>query len=153
MYGQRASRLTPEQAEQGHHDPLAPSDELNIGDDELELELSMPTADSESLEPLDFAPDGEGLTDLMASENVLPPELAEVLGSEVPPPFEEAEQAQESGLIYSVETDPMDTKLDLARAYIDMADEDGARPVLDEVISKGNLQQQAEARELMLRIE
>ena len=145
--------VNPEQADQGHHDSLAPSDDLNIGDDELELELSMPTADSESLEPLDFAPDGEGLTDLMASENVLPPELAEVLGSEVPPPFEEAEQAQESGLIYSVETDPMDTKLDLARAYIDMADEDGARPVLDEVISKGNLQQQAEARELMLRIE
>jgi len=144
---------TPEKVEQGHHNPLASSDELNIGDDELALELSMPTADIESLEPLDFAPDDESLTDLMASENVLPPELAEVLGSEVPPPFEEAEGEQESGLIYSLETDPMDTKLDLARAYIDMGDEDGARPVLDEVVSEGSPQQQAEARELMLRIE
>ena len=47
----------------------------------------------------------------------------------------------------------MDTKLDLARAYIDMGDEDGARPVLEEVIAGGDLQQQAEARELLVRID
>ena len=83
----------------------------------------------------------------------LPPELAAVLGSEIPPPFEEAGDDEESGLIYSVETDPMDTKLDLARAYIDMGDEEGARPVLEDVINNGDLQQQAQARELLLRID
>ena len=55
--------------------------------------------------------------------------------------------------IFGVETNPMDSKLDLARAYLDMGDEDGARPVLMEVIKEGDLAQQAEARELLLRLE
>lgn len=55
--------------------------------------------------------------------------------------------------IYGLETDPIDSKLDLARAYLDMGDEAGARPVLSEVIKEGNLSQQAEARELLLRLE
>ena len=50
--------------------------------------------------------------------------------------------------IYGAETNPVDSKLDLARAYLDMGDEDGARPVLMEVIKEGDLAQQAEAREL-----
>jgi pilus assembly protein FimV len=55
--------------------------------------------------------------------------------------------------IYGVETDPTDSKLDLARAYIDMGDDDGARPVLHEVIKQGDYSQQAEAVELLRRIE
>ena len=47
----------------------------------------------------------------------------------------------------------MDSQLDLARAYIDMGDEEGARPVLMSVVKEGDLSQQAEARELLLRIE
>ncbi|MCY1333144.1 hypothetical protein D9M69_188590 [compost metagenome] len=44
------------------------------------------------------------------------------------------------------------TKLDLARAYIDMGDAEGARDILDEVIAEGNDDQQQEARELLGRI-
>jgi len=55
--------------------------------------------------------------------------------------------------IHGVETNPVDSKLDLARAYLDMGDDDGARPVLMEVIKEGDLAQQAEARELLLRLE
>ncbi len=55
--------------------------------------------------------------------------------------------------IHGVETNPVDSKLDLARAYLDMGDEDGARPVLMEVLKEGDLSQQAEARELLLRLE
>ncbi|MFR0688296.1 FimV/HubP family polar landmark protein [Enterobacterales bacterium AE_CKDN230030158-1A_HGKHYDSX7] len=44
------------------------------------------------------------------------------------------------------------TKLDLARAYIDMGDTEGARDILDEVITEGNDNQQQEARELLGRI-
>lgn len=47
------------------------------------------------------------------------------------------------------ETDENATKLDLAKAYIDMGDAEGAKDILDEVISEGNDQQQAEARELL----
>ena len=65
----------------------------------------------------------------------------------------EREDDRQEASIYGAETDPVDSKLDLARAYIDMGDEDGARPVLLEVIKQGDLGQQAEARELLLRIE
>ncbi|WP_152224661.1 FimV/HubP family polar landmark protein [Pseudomonas sp. SCB32] len=44
------------------------------------------------------------------------------------------------------------TKLDLARAYIDMGDTEGARDILDEVLTEGNDNQQQEARELLGRI-
>ena len=41
------------------------------------------------------------------------------------------------------------TKLDLARAYVDMGDPDGARSILDEVINEGDAEQKAEARKLL----
>ena len=41
------------------------------------------------------------------------------------------------------------TKLDLARAYIDMGDPDGARSILNEVIEEGGDTQQQEARQLL----
>ncbi|WXL24446.1 FimV/HubP family polar landmark protein [Ectopseudomonas mendocina] len=44
------------------------------------------------------------------------------------------------------------TKLDLARAYIDMGDADGARDILNEVINEGNEGQQQEARELIAKL-
>lgn len=46
-------------------------------------------------------------------------------------------------------TDETATKLDLARAYIDMGDTEGARDILDEVVAEGNEGQQQEARELI----
>ncbi len=46
-------------------------------------------------------------------------------------------------------TDETATKLDLARAYIDMGDTEGARDILDEVIAEGSDGQQQEARELI----
>ena len=64
-----------------------------------------------------------------------------------------AESFDSDESIHGVETNPVDSKLDLARAYLDMGDEDGARPVLMEVIKEGDLPQQAEARELLLRLE
>ncbi|NIA01331.1 MAG: hypothetical protein GWP13_00945 [Planctomycetia bacterium] len=45
--------------------------------------------------------------------------------------------------------DEVSTKLDLARAYIDMGDPDGARSILDEVMEEGNSEQQDEARSIM----
>ncbi|MGG5872730.1 FimV/HubP family polar landmark protein [Pseudomonas peli] len=49
-------------------------------------------------------------------------------------------------------TDETATKLDLARAYIDMGDTEGARDILDEVITEGNEGQQNEARELIAKL-
>lgn len=41
------------------------------------------------------------------------------------------------------------TKLDLARAYIEMSEADGARELLEEVLEQGNAEQKAEAQELL----
>ncbi len=41
------------------------------------------------------------------------------------------------------------TKLDLARAYIDMGDPEGARSILEEVLKEGNASQKQEAMRLM----
>ncbi|MEN9464970.1 MAG: hypothetical protein RL217_1151, partial [Pseudomonadota bacterium] len=46
-------------------------------------------------------------------------------------------------------TDECATKLDLARAYIDMEDIEGARELLQEVMQEGSAEQQAEARGLI----
>jgi len=47
------------------------------------------------------------------------------------------------------ELDEVGTKLDLARAYIDMGDPDGARSILEEVADEGTEAQQEEARQLL----
>jgi pilus assembly protein FimV len=49
-------------------------------------------------------------------------------------------------------TDVVGTKLDLARAYIDMGDNDSARDILTEVIEEGNAQQKQEAQGLVEKI-
>jgi pilus assembly protein FimV len=61
---------------------------------------------------------------------------------------DEAEAEEEGeGLLSSL--DEVATKLDLARAYIDMGDPDGARSILEEVLEEGNQEQQDEARDLL----
>lgn len=45
--------------------------------------------------------------------------------------------------------DEVNTKLDLARAYVDMEDADGARSILEEVLKEGNEGQQKAAREML----
>ncbi|MEE5085193.1 FimV/HubP family polar landmark protein [Pseudomonas alliivorans] len=49
-------------------------------------------------------------------------------------------------------TDEAATKLDLARAYIDMGDADGARDILDEVVNEGDDGQKSEARDMLSRL-
>lgn len=48
--------------------------------------------------------------------------------------------------------DAIGTKLDLAKAYMDMGDPEGARSMLEEVVAEGNEAQQAEAHRLMAEI-
>jgi pilus assembly protein FimV len=48
--------------------------------------------------------------------------------------------------------DAIGTKLDLAKAYLDMGDPDGARSMLEEVLIEGNDGQKLEARKLMADI-
>jgi len=45
--------------------------------------------------------------------------------------------------------DEVSTKLDLARAYVDMGDPDGAKSILDEVMEEGSEEQKEEARGIL----
>ncbi len=102
------------------------------GDAHLELQLPadatvnkpLPEGERQVDEPLEFNPD-EG--DLPAAEADLALELE-----------------QDTAL-----PDTVGTKLDLARAYIDMGDSDSARSILEEVIDEGDDARQQEARELL----
>ena len=49
-------------------------------------------------------------------------------------------------------TDEVATKLDLAQAYIDMGDADGARDILNEVVTEGDAGQKSEANEMLSRL-
>ena len=53
---------------------------------------------------------------------------------------------------FLADTDESATKLDLARAYIDMGDKDGAKDILQEVLSEGSDIQKQDANELLARI-
>ena len=54
---------------------------------------------------------------------------------------------------FLADTDEIATKLDLARAYIDMGDAEGARDILDEVMQEGSAVQKQEAQALSERID
>ena len=60
---------------------------------------------------------------------------------------------QADALDFLADADETSTKLDLARAYIDMGDRDGAKDILDEVLIEGNDNQKQEARDLLNRLE
>ena len=61
----------------------------------------------------------------------------------VPRALEAQEQSQE---------DEVATKLDLAKAYVELGDKDSAKGILEEIIADGNEQQQHQARELLKQI-
>tara|TARA_R110001599_G_scaffold353870_1_gene601265 strand:- start:49151 stop:51421 length:2271 start_codon:yes stop_codon:yes gene_type:complete len=60
--------------------------------------------------------------------------------------------ADDEDLVISADSDGLSTKLDLARAYMDMGDDDGARQILEEVAAEGSEELQAEAKALLERI-
>jgi pilus assembly protein FimV len=60
---------------------------------------------------------------------------------------DQGEAEDSEGLLSDV--DEVGTKLDLARAYMDMGDPDGARSILEEVRQEGNGDQQEEAKTLL----
>ncbi|WP_421852749.1 FimV/HubP family polar landmark protein [Marinomonas sp.] len=65
---------------------------------------------------------------------------------------EEGSDEEEEFDFFDASGDEVATKLDLARAYMDMGDEEGARVILDDVLESGNEQQIAEAQNMMERM-
>jgi len=67
------------------------------------------------------------------------------LGDDAPNDIEIEEMATEVG----GDDDEIATKLDLARAYVEMGDEEGARSILEEVSTEGSDLQKSEAVKLL----
>ncbi|MCG8393766.1 MAG: hypothetical protein MI745_11850 [Pseudomonadales bacterium] len=127
-------------------------------------EPEAPAEDERSLDDL-LSTDGLDIDGADDSASFDEPETAPAAPAfEAPEPAEESQPApaaddapkadgdvlgDEDDFDFLGETDENATKLDLAKAYIDMGDAEGAKDILSEVIAEGNDQQQAEARELM----
>lgn len=121
--------------------PLAPS-------------LELPPADK-----LEEKAEADGFMSQLDELDVELEQLAAGLGGEVDegkPAMHllEALDALEEGedFDFLADADEIATKLDLARAYIEMGDSEGARDILDEVLSEGSEAQRQEAREMSVSL-
>ncbi|MCG6540140.1 peptigoglycan-binding protein LysM [Pseudomonas sp. KSR10] len=85
------------------------------------------------------------------SRHVEPVDLPEQPAGTIAP-VEAASDALDDDFDFFSDTDETTTKLDLARAYIDMGDAEGARDILDEVMSEGSDAQQQEARDMLAKL-
>jgi pilus assembly protein FimV len=95
---------------------------------DLEDELSQLSAEIEGLDkPLSIDEVGEQADEAPAE------------AVEIPAPFQEQ----------TAESDEAQTKLDLAIAFVEMGDKEGARSILEEVRSEGNDEQKAQAEKLL----
>lgn len=65
---------------------------------------------------------------------------------------EAAPEAAEEELMIAADSNGLSSKLDLARAYLDMGDDDGARQILEEIAAEGSEELKAEAQTLLERI-
>ena len=149
-----AAPFDAEERSSGEREPLTAG--LTADPDEHGLELSPVGAVEQAWvdeATADLSDTGDLVGELSDAPNTSGLSLAPMDGDVDLPDQSAAQAASTDESIYGAETDPVDSKLDLARAYIDMGDEDGARPVLMDVIKEGDLAQQAEARELLLRLE
>ncbi|MCH8543281.1 MAG: peptigoglycan-binding protein LysM [Alcanivorax sp.] len=151
-----------------------PSDSRSLQDDDLELtldDIDLDGADDGGLRDValtDSSPAEAGLDDIALDDLSLDaepqPEAAPAptpapapAPAVVAPPAaaslpDDAGLGDDDDFDFLGETDENATKLDLARAYIDMGDTEGARDILNEVVSEGNDQQQSEARELLSQV-
>jgi pilus assembly protein FimV len=146
-----------EEFSESDEQPAGPEQEAASLDEELGLEDAF-----SSEEPADSEPTSEPAQE---GESEATEQEADAMDDDLVPLASESldgKQEQSSALDIDEEslgedddfdflagTDEAATKLDLARAYIEMGDSDGARDILEEVALEGNDEQKAEAQELL----
>lgn len=107
------------------------------GDDLSDLEI--PELDNEAM------PDEQ---DVSPSDSTASPEEGGASIDEI----DESSLGDDDDFDFLSGTDEVATKLDLARAYVDMGDSEGAREILEEVILEGNDDQKADAKSLLKKL-
>jgi pilus assembly protein FimV len=128
---------------------VLPDDASDSADDlSFDLDLS---------EEIDIEDDSGALGDNDSTQGFALPDKMPMAGSGASDEsFDESVANGEAGgeeFDFLSDTDEVATKLDLARAYIDMGDTDGAKDILDEVRQEGSDEQKNEADSLIERIE
>ncbi|WP_085675571.1 MULTISPECIES: FimV/HubP family polar landmark protein [unclassified Pseudomonas] len=125
-----------------------PISELELPEDfdlSLSLDDDSPAAKSFASELNDVNAELDKLSQSLESPSLEPHFTAEDAAAE-PEPLDDLDFDFFSG------ADEVATKLDLARAYIDMGDHQGARDILDEVVKDGDDGQRQEAEEMLSRL-
>ncbi|GAB3393712.1 FimV/HubP family polar landmark protein [Azotobacter armeniacus] len=109
--------------------------------------------------PLADALEGEAASSFMTQLDELDVELEQLAaglgegaGEVQPVAHSLGELVEGEDFDFLADADEIATKLDLARAYIDMGDNEGAQDILDEVLNEGNETQRQEAREMSARL-
>jgi len=129
------------------------SDELSAavdlsGAEDLSIDEELPGADALSLseEPLSEEAPSLDVDDKSVISDAILDEAVEAFGNDE----DIGDDLGDSDDFDFLEgTDEASTKLDLARAYIDMGDIDGAKDILEEVTKEGSDEQQVEAKDLL----
>jgi pilus assembly protein FimV len=118
-------------------------------DFDIDTPVPPPAAGAASLDLTSIDLDLGGFDAPASSEEAVPPsiEVTQLGQSHVEFPSADTFDADLAG-----SGDEVETKLELARAYDDMGDKEGALELLDEVVREGSAQQQAAAREMIARL-
>jgi len=105
---------------------------------QLEFDLDLPS-ETESIKEPDLANDLSDLSTSLAKIDLTLGEEPEIK----PQPRNEYTEAEE------MQWQEVATKIDLAKAYLEMDDKEGAREILEEVLREGDEEQQAVARSML----
>jgi len=128
-------------------DPVTELDLPSDFDLSLSLEDDSPAAKSFASELDDVNAELDKLSQNLESPSLEPHFTAEdAVEQPEPEPLDDLDFDFFSG------SDEVATKLDLARAYIDMGDHQGARDILDEVVKDGDGTQRQEAEDMLSRL-
>jgi pilus assembly protein FimV len=121
---------------------------LDAGDIDLDFGLEDDSTAEEEVS-LDLSDEIEAMED----DNSLDMELTEEAEPEATVVSSDLADEDEFDLSSLDDVDEISTKLDLARAYLDMGDHEGTRGILEEVLADGDDQQKQEANDLMAKLD
>jgi len=124
-------------------DPLSADDDPFADLDDLDTESALNSAIDDQI-LAELSDDEIELASAPAADIAEPETL-----SAPADPFDIEAELDEDEFDFLSGSDEASTKLDLARAYIEMDDKDGARDILEEVAAEGNESQKAQAEALL----
>ncbi len=136
------------------------ADALIVDDEENDVQQDVTTASGDDLFGLDPTSEDEGIDESEAQalaqgdaevEPIVDVSPLELTDEDLKDPEDEGEEGASENLQYSP-WDESATKLDLAKAYLDMGDQSGARNIIDEVLREGNEGQRKQAAELATQL-